>query len=631
MNTNDEDRIFEALLDYLRRNRGFDFTGYKRSSLQRRVSKQMLSRNINNYRDYLDYLEVHPEEFPPLFNTILINVTSFFRDENAWTYLQQQTLPRILNEKFPEEPIRVWSAGCASGEEAYTLAMILTELLGPAQFRQRVKIYATDVDEDALTSARHARYREQDVQPIPEEWRVKYFEVVGGYYVFRQDLRRSVIFGRHDLVQDAPIARLDLLVCRNTLMYFNAETQGRILSRFHFALNSNGALFLGRAEMLLTHANLFTPLNLQNRIFAKAPNINLRDRLLVLAQGGDQEAGNRLAVHVRLRDAAFNAISLAQIVVDFTGNLMMANATARSMFGINFKDLGKPLQDLEISYRPVELRSRIEETYEERHSILMADVIRSLPDGSNQFLDVQITPLQENGSDFLGVSISFIDVTRYQDLQSELERANQELETANEERQASNEELETTNEELQSINEELETTNEELQSTNEELETMNEELQSTNEELQASNEELRIRTDEASKASAYLKSVLAGIRAGVVVIDQQFNILTWNQETENLWGLRLDEVEGQSFFNLDIGLPVDQLREMIRACLAGETRLELSVDAVNRRGRSFLCRITFNPLMGPAEDRQGVILLMEEVEEVSGDGEDGGDGGDGEA
>ena len=145
---------------------------------------------------------------------------------------------------------------------------------------------------------------------------------------------------------------------------------------------------------------------------------------------------------------------------------------------------------------------------------------------------------------------------------------------------------------------------------------MNEELQSSNEELQAINDELRMRTDEAQRASAYLKSVLAGIKAGVVVIDQQFNILTWNQETENLWGLRLDEVEGQSFFSLDIGLPDDQLREMIRACLAEENRLELSLESFNRRGRSFLCRITVNPLIGPGEDRQGAILLMEEVEQA---------------
>lgn len=614
MSVNEENQVFETLLEYLRQTRGFDFTGYKRSSLQRRVTKQMHSRNINNFADYLDYLQVHPEEFTYLFNTILINVTSFFRDTLAWNYLWRQLLPRIIHEKSPEEPIRVWSAGCASGEEAYTLAIILAEILGALQFRRRVKIYATDVDEEALTQARQASYSQREVQPIPAELREKYFELAANQYVFRPDLRRVVIFGRHDLVQDAPISRLDLLVCRNTLMYLNAETQKRILSRFHFALNPTGALFLGKAEMLLTHGNLFTPLSLQHRVFTKVPNINMRDRLLVMAQSGDQEAEKRFAVHVRLREAAFNAIALAQIVVDSGGNLIMVNITARSMFNITMQDLGRPLQDLEISYRPLELRSQIDKVYQERQSIIIKDVIRNLPEVGTQYLDVHVTPLQDNGNGLLGVSITFADVTRYHNLQQELQNANQNLETANEELQSSNEELETTNEELQSTNEELETTNEELQSSNEELETMNEELQSTNEGLQTINDELRVRTEEVNNGNAYLRSVLASIKAGVVVIDQHLKILTWNQETENLWGLRTDEVEGQSFFNLDIGLPVDNLREIIRACLGGEDRLAITLQAVNRRGRKFSCRITCNPLIGPQHTRQGVILMMEEVD-----------------
>ncbi|MBE9068394.1 PAS domain-containing protein [Leptolyngbya cf. ectocarpi LEGE 11479] len=607
----DDSQIFETLLEFLRQTRGFDFTGYKRSSLQRRVTKQMRTHNIQTFGDYLDYLEVHPEEFTLLFNTILINVTSFFRDQLAWDYVWHDLLPSLLSAKAPDEPIRMWSAGCASGEEAYTLAMILAEILGPGQFRQRVKIYATDVDEEALAEARHASYSAQDLETIPQALRDKYFEPLAENYIFRTDLRRSVIFGRHDLVQDAPISRLDLLLCRNTLMYFNAETQSRILARFHFALNPSGATFLGKAEMLLTHANLFTPINLQHRIFSKVSSVNMRDRLLVLAQGGDQEAGGRLAVQVRLRDAAFNASAVIQLVVDFNGHLVMANHLARTTFNIGLQDLGRPLRDLEISYRPLELRSLIEQVYNEQQSIQLKNVARVLPDGATQFLDVQLVPLRETDSELIGVSISFLDVTRYHELQTEVQRSNQDLETANEELQSSNEELETTNEELQSTNEELETTNEELQSTNEELETMNEELQSTNEELQTINDELQLRTDEANQANAYLNSILASIKAGVAVLDRQFNILTWNQETEDFWGLRTEEVEGQSFWNLDIGLPVDQLRDAIRSCLNGENRVEVVLDTINRRGQSFSCRVTCTPLIGVDSERQGVILLME--------------------
>jgi len=189
------------------------------------------------------------------------------------------------------------------------------------------------------------------------------------------------------------------------------------------------------------------------------------------------------------------------------------------------------------------------------------------------------------------------------------------VQTTNEELQSSNEELETTNEELQSSNEELETTNEELQSTNEELETMNEELQSTNEELQTVNEELRQRTDEMNQLNAFLESVLTGLRAAAVVLNQNLNVLIWNKRAEDLWGLRSDEVQGRSLLNLDIGLPVGELHGVIRPCLVGDSaHQEVDLDAVNRRGKKIRCRVTCTPLISPSKKREGVILLMEEVE-----------------
>jgi two-component system CheB/CheR fusion protein len=260
---------FEALLDYLKKNRGLDFTGYKRQSLMRRITRRMQTVNITDYRDFQDYLEVHPEEFTSLFNTILINVTSFFRDKDAWDYLARDIIPEMLASKRDCEIIRIWSAGCASGEEAYTIAMLMIEALGEESFKNRVKIFATDVDEAALSQARMATYLAKEMEPVPLELRDKYFTIAGGSYVFKADLRSSIVFGRHDLIQDAPISHLDLLVCRNTLMYFNSQTQSKILARFHFALNDPGIIFLGRAELLLTHAHLFSPETLKHRIFKK--------------------------------------------------------------------------------------------------------------------------------------------------------------------------------------------------------------------------------------------------------------------------------------------------------------------------------------------------------------------------
>jgi two-component system CheB/CheR fusion protein len=605
---------FEALLDYLKRSRGFDFTGYKRSSLMRRVIKRMQMVGIEDYGDYVDHLEVHPEEFAHLFNTILINVTAFFRDEAAWDYLAQTILPAILAEKKAGDPVRLWSAGCASGEEAYTVAILLAEAMGPDAFRQRVKIYATDVDEEALAQARQGGYTDKNLQPLPAELRDKYFELAGNRYVFRADLRRSIIFGRHDLVQDAPISRLDLLVCRNVLMYFNAEAQARILARLHFALNDNGYVFLGKAEMLLTHANLFSPADLKHRIFTKAPRVNLRDRLLVLAQAGDAEAVNHLGRQVRLRETAFDAAPVAQLVVDTNNSLALANEHARLLFSLNPHDVGRPLQDLEVSYRPIELRSLIEQAYAGRGPVRLNSIERRTPDGSAQYYDVQVSPLQDNGGGALGVSITFTDVTQSQRLQEQLVRSNQELETAYEELQSAHEELETTNEELQSTNEELETTNEELQSANEELETMNEELQSTNEELQTINEELRERTEELDSVNNFLQSILTSLRVGMVVVDHQLKVLIWNRRAEDLWGLRADEAQKRSLLDLDIGLPVDRLP--IPSFLAGKSDFyEVVLDAINRRGKAIKCLIVCTPFVSASGERQGVVLTIEDATE----------------
>ncbi|MBX6341392.1 MAG: PAS domain-containing protein, partial [Thermomicrobiaceae bacterium] len=236
--------------------------------------------------------------------------------------------------------------------------------------------------------------------------------------------------------------------------------------------------------------------------------------------------------------------------------------------------------------------------------------------GEIRWLEVTVTPLLDANRTHLGISVAFNDVTATKDLEESVQRSKEELETALEELQATVEELETTNEELQSTNEELETTNEELQSTNEELETMNEELQSTNEELETMNEELRLRTTELQQVNAFLESILSSLRAAVVVVDRDLRVYAWNRQAEDLWGLRAEEVRGEHFLNLDIGLPVDQLRQPLRACLSGErAHQEIVLEATNRRGRRVECRVTCSPLLGPARDIRGVILLMEDLSE----------------
>jgi two-component system CheB/CheR fusion protein len=605
---------FTRLLDYLKTSRGFDFGAYKVSSLMRRIQKRMREVGVDGYAQYTDYLEVHPHEFGPLFDTVLINVTGFFRDAPSWQFLAERLLPQLLEDLGPDRPVRAWSAGCASGEEAFTLAMLLAEALGEDGFRNRVKIYATDADEGALALARQGSYESRQVDEVPPELAEKYFEQIGSRRVFRPELRRCLIFGRHDLVQDAAISRLDLLLCRNTLMYFNSEAQQRILARFHFALKPTGYLFLGKAETLLNRSG-FRPVDLKHRVFRPTSTDDPRDRLLALAPSGavaDPHNGGR---NGRLREAAFESGAAAQIVVDRRGYLILANEKARRLFTLVPGDLGKLLQDLEVSYRPIELRSHLDQAYLSRAPVLLEDVETRAAGAEPRHLEIQIVPLLDGKGGMLGASIAFLDRTAARQLQVEVQRAHQELETAYEELQSANEELETTNEELQSTVEELETTNEELQSANEELETMNEELQSTNEELHHMNDQLQQRSEELEQVNTYFASILTGLRAAAVVLDRRLQIQVWSEKAQDLWGLRGEEARGHAFLDLDIGLPVGTLREALRHCLDGtavpqEEQVEL--NGVTRRGKSIRCRVQISPLRS-SKGIEGVILLMEEV------------------
>jgi two-component system CheB/CheR fusion protein len=614
----------EALLEYLKRTRGFDFTGYKRASLERRIRKRMQTVGVGTMSDYLDFLEVHPEEFSGLFNTVLINVTSFFRDPSTWDFFAEKVVPDIASRRAAPAPIRIWSAGCASGEEAYTLAMLFAEHLGLDAFKEAVKIYATDVDEDALSRGRQGVYAKDVIEPVPSDLREKYFESADGRFTFRKDLRRQVIFGRHDLIQDAPISRVDLLVCRNTLMYFNAETQAKILARFHFALTDGGVLFLGRAETMIAQPGAFTPIDLKRRLSAKvAPPGGARERLPVAVPVDPADPSPRSTTTVY--DLALDSVPTPQLTVDAAGNLVGANERARVLFDIALADLGRPLRDLKISYRPADLRTLLDQATIDRRPVTAKAVEWPSMTGETRWLDVHVVPLlAARGKAVLGASIVFFDVGAAKRLQRDLEQTNRELETAYEELQSTNEELETTNEELQSTIEELETTNEELQSTNEELETMNEELQSTNEELHTTNDELRVRSDDLNQANMFLESILSSLRGAVVVVDSELKVLAWNPVAEEYWGLREHEVRGRNVLGLDIGLPTERLKQPLRACIQGtKDFVALTLDAVNRRGRAIKCFVTISPLVTRDNHNHGAILLMEETSAgADGDGVD---------
>jgi two-component system CheB/CheR fusion protein len=394
-------------------------------------------------------------------------------------------------------------------------------------------------------------------------------------------------------------------------MYLNAETQRSVLGRMHFALGRQGVLFLGHAEMLLSHRDRFTPIDLKNRIFAKAIGSHTGVEHLGAAASGVERQGE-LPGTTTMRELAFRASPVAQIVVTGHDTVAMINHQAEATFGLSARDIGRLLRDLEVSYRPVELRAYVEQAKVERRSARIQDVNWQRPGAETTWFDVHVNPLVDAQNGLIGVSIAFFDVTATRALLDKLSQTNIQLEAAYEELQSTNEELETTNEELQSTIEELETTNEELQSTNEELETMNAELQSTNDELHAINDTLHERTIELDEARTFTDAMVNSIRFGVVIVDQQMRVVVWNRGSEELWGLRAQETTGTPLTSLDIGLPMDSVRPLIGTAFVDPDSVgETVVDVVNRRGRSIRLRVTCSAFRATESGVQGALLLME--------------------
>ncbi|HMK47881.1 MAG TPA: protein-glutamate O-methyltransferase CheR [Methanocella sp.] len=263
------DLELEALLDKVFSDRNFDFRDYKKASVKRRIRKRMDVNHISSYIEYAEFLQSHPGEYLRLFNTLLINVTEFFRDPEAWKIIEKDVLPDILSKKRKGDCIRVWSAACSSGEEPFTIGILLAEALGSEFDDFEIRIYATDIDDDVLVLARKGIYAAEKLSMIGPEILRNYFMVEDNEYRISRSIRQMVSFGRQDLTMDAPISQLDLLICRNVLMYFNSNLQNRLMHRFDFAVRDGGYIFLGKSEGTLIGSKLFRTVDNKWKIYQK--------------------------------------------------------------------------------------------------------------------------------------------------------------------------------------------------------------------------------------------------------------------------------------------------------------------------------------------------------------------------
>ena len=437
---------FASVLNIVKQQGGCDLTVYKETTLNRRIQSRMMTLGIKTYGNYLNHLKAHSEEFIPLLNTIWINYTKFFRDRSAWEYLAEKIVPQIAIDKQPHEPIRIWSAACATGEEAYSLAMVLAEALGIEQYLQRVQIFATDIDMEALKYAQRGSYSAAQVANIAPKLLSKYFEQDDERYVFNSKLRSKIVFGCQNLVKDPPISKIDLLVCRNALIYLNLEAQAKVLFHFHFALNLNSFLFLGSSETLLNRKHNFNSVNLKHRIFTKEllNNDNYR-----LSQYQHRQKVETLSNQLQLWRTAFATSPIAKVAVNLNERIIMVNEQAYSLLGLTSNHECSCFQDLKLD-RVLGLRIGMEQVHRDRSAVTLKNVQWSTPNDT-VYLDIHITPIADLIGQPLAVSFTFLDVTQFHQVQEQLAQTKIKLLRASEELEYTKEKLAAKNAQLSCI------------------------------------------------------------------------------------------------------------------------------------------------------------------------------------
>jgi two-component system CheB/CheR fusion protein len=603
----------KELLEELAEQRSFDFRGYKKNTLERRFRRRMFQLNLGSYGEYGEYIRQHPDEINELLNTILINVTEFFRDPPAWEILRHEILPPRLKRIKSGHSFRAWSAGCASGQEAYSIAILLAEYFGSSIQDYDIKIYATDIDEEALSAARRGEYSPDAMKRVRPEWREKYFRGKNSLRV-NSEIRRLVIFGRSNLAQDAPISHVDLLVCRNVLIYFDSDLQKQILARLHYALEPDGILFLGKSESQLANSQQFRRVNSRWRIFQRVSSSAALDERLepqvetiepIAKHSGREEPGLEL-----LRQQQRQLVETLRVGVVALGTddiITQHNNSALTICGLPPANLvGSKLEETELFIRIPEFRKQFSATGANNEPSRFVTHLKAGPD--EKLIEITIRPVIGEKRQRCGTLIYIDDQTLNEKLQMTVE----ELESTSEELQSANEELETTNEELQSTNEELETTNEELQSTNEELETTNEELQSLNEELETTNQELEERTKEIDQVNNVYSRTLERIRVPVMLVNQELQIEFWNTTALRLFGFKSKPPMDITIDQLPLSRELKSLLiRRHRTVLEKEQPIVARAQSLGDRLNS-ISDIYFSVI--PKEDRSRNVLIMFEPE-----------------
>jgi two-component system CheB/CheR fusion protein len=550
-----QENAYTAIHRTLQNQLGHDFSGYKQKTFSRRVARRMQVLEIPTVEAYVQRLQETPEEVNLLFRDLLIGVTNFFRDESAFQTLEQTVIPKLFEGRNATDTIRVWVPGCSTGEEVYSIAILLREYRSSIRVSPKLQIFATDIDDAALAVARTGKYPAPLLDNVSPQRLKRFFSTDDISYTVNKDIRDLCVFSTHSVIRDPPFSRIDLISCRNLLIYFGNEFQSRVIPVFHFALRPKGYLFLGTSENVGGQSQLFAPADKKHRIFQRRDNV-----VGPLQFSNFLPNGGQIPTHHDQRDQS-NAVSTLRRAVEtrvldrFSPPHVVINRYGEI---IHFSSrtgkylepaVGLPVRQIMAMARKsmrLDLRAAIREATETRRIVVKQNVPVELDDRS-QFVDITIEPLTQSESDLL-LLVLFADATQPSALQDPhaesapagdktADRLEQELRETRERLQATIEEYETAVEELKSSNEELQSMNEELQSTNEELETKKEELQSVNEELHTVNAELSAKVDEVDRANSDLQNLFESTQIATVFLDSDLIIRGFTPAVKAIFNL----------------------------------------------------------------------------------------------
>lgn len=622
------------IYNILRNQVGHDFSGYKTKTFIRRVHRRMQIVQMRSIQAYLLRLQEDAQEVGALFRDLLINVTNFFRDNDAFDALASSVIPKLFEGRGADDTVRIWVPGCATGEEAYSIGILVREYLGHATATPRVQIFATDIDDRALSVARAARYPEALLESVSAERRKRFFTSDGGAFVVAKEVRELCVFSPHSVVRDPPFSRIDLVSCRNLLIYFGVKIQNQVIPTFHYALRPNGFLFLGTSENVTQFNDLFAPIEKRHRIFRRrsdvVPNLRLPVNLNSLHPGKIGELVPRRNVRsaTAMRHAVdqqvLDRFSPPHVVVNRDGDVVYFSSRTGKYLEA---PPGAPTRQLLTMARRdlrLDLRTLFREAVENGRSATREGIAVEMDEGRIQMITLTIEPLSDGAIGEPFFLVLFLDqgpllsreeaLERYANDDGTSQHMERELHETRDRLQSMIEEYETALEELKSSNEELVSVNEEMQSTNEELEASKEELQSVNEELHTVNAELNGKVDALDRANSDLLNLFESTNVATVFLDSQLVIRSFTPAVASVFNVRPSDC-GRPITDLSSRLDLGGLSEDIGRVFKGQAPIERRVNSEDNAAH-FLVRVA--PYEDSEQKIRGVVLTFLDITSIAG-------------